>query len=339
MNRQRQREIELTAKPIENCSIPVYANRVDITRLAAAENWSVATLNINFGLNPSGFTFGLNASSREEAQAKEDAARKEFANGDYFVSGREVVAYGGKKVPNILYYTLDLKALIPEGWEFKIVKVGKNLRQIGVIAYEQGYLSKTSGAHPLDESDLRNEDAEQCEEHYRAYYRDEIDAKVRCQREDTHVGEHQAFANDFFYNWQAGGASRSPHLPFGFTCRCPYCGQVGAGNETGIKICFTCEHWLSLEKRRDKDSFVIKGRHYRPGAGGFGGRKFTVRRQDDSIWKGELFTQGEVPSWMIGRFPDNAEFVEEQKPAQAPSQHAGKSWTQLMKEAEVGLDL
>jgi hypothetical protein len=200
MNRQRQREIELTAKPIENCSIPVYANRVDITRLAAAENWSVTTLNINFGLNPSGFTFGLNASSREEAQAKEDAARKEFANGDYFVSGREVVAYGGKKVPNILYYTLDLKALIPEGWEFKIVKVGKNLRQIGVIAYEQGYLSKTSGAHPLDESDLRNEDAEQCEEHYRAYYRDEIDAKVRCQREDTHVGEHQAFANDFFYN-------------------------------------------------------------------------------------------------------------------------------------------
>lgn len=324
MANRRQYEIELKAVPAENCKRPIYANRVDITRVAAEDNWSVTSLNVNFGV--------LLPYSTPDREEQEDSIRKEFAHGEYFISGRDVIAYGGANEPELVYYSVDLKKLIPEEWDFKITKIGKNLRQIGVVAYKPGFLAETDGVHALDASDLRGDDSEQCDTFYRAYYTEDRDAKVQCQRANTHDGDHQSFENDFLYAWNEGGASRSPTLPFGFACQCPYCEKVEPGGNTGVKVCFGCGHWLMLEKQRDDDSFIIGGRHYRPGAGGFGGRKFTVKRNDGTIWKGELFTQGEAPPWMRHRFPDNAEFVQDPKPE---SKVPAVSWTQLLNDTKI----
>lgn len=297
-----KREVELTAKPETEYRFPIYANRVDIKRVASSENWLIASLSVNFGVNISYF-----ADNRE---ANEATAREDFTNGDYFLSGTTLSAWGTYPEGDFTFYTLDLKELIPEGWDFAVTRIGSGLRQIGVIAYVPGFAHELEDVHILDPTDLNAWGDKPCD----GFFKDAWGNKpeVPCQRDLGHLGDHQAIHDERVYNWTASGSSSaSPYLLFGFTCRCPICGEVDAGGNTGLKMCFGCEHWLRLEKERNMDSFIINGRHYMPGKGGFGGQKFKIRRHDGTTWEGELFTQGEVPAWMKDRFLDNAEFVVE----------------------------
>lgn len=305
MRSRGKREIELVAKPFDNPRYPIYANRVDINRVATAEDWFVATLTVNFGVSVSFFS--------DDREEKEALAREHFSKGDYLVTGTELLAYGSSLTSDNIFYTVELKDFIPAGWEFEITRVGNSLNRIGINVFKPGMAGELDGVHILDEKDLLTFGTVPCNDVYQDRW---LNDSTKCQRPEWHLGNHQSIDKGYVYDWKEGeGASRSPYLMYGFTCRCPHCDHVSAGNKSGLSLCFTCEHWLSLEKRKDKDSFVIGGRHYRPGAGGFGGRKFKIRRDDESIWEGELFTQGEVPEWMRDRFPDNAVFVTEKRSA------------------------
>jgi len=301
--RYRNRSLELTAKKGTYEAYPIYANRVDIERTASTEDWLIVSLTVNFGASIFGFS--------EDSKEQENLARKAFEAGGLSTSGQTIIAYPNSPADEDVFYTIDISRLIPAGWEYEITRVGKSLNRIGLIAFKPGLIGELESVHILNANDLRNGADETCAEIYEDRWRND---QTGCQRESGHLGHHQSIDKGYVYDWSTGGgASRSPYLMYGFTCRCPYCGHVAPGGNTGEQVCFTCEHWLSLEKRRDENSFIIGGRHYRPGAGGFGGRKFKVRRNNDSIWEGELFTQGEVPSWMRDRFPDNAQFVTEKR--------------------------
>lgn len=294
------REVTLTAKAGDDQSFPVYANRVDIMRSATTENYLVASLSVNFGPAITSFS--------ADYEEKSAIAFDIIAQGGLSISNgpaKTLLAHGPNGTKDA-FYSIDLEAFVPEGWDFEVTKIGTRLRQIGIIAYKPGHFEDLRGVHILGNEDLHEAGEELCESVYKAGWGDDT---ADCQRGKGHRGSHQSYERGFDYEWDTGGSSRGHNAPFGFTCRCPYCGHVDAGPATGVKNCFGCDHWLYLEKNRDENSFVIAGRHYRPGAGGFGGWLFNVRRNDGTTWEGELFTQGEVPSWMADRLPDNAEFI------------------------------
>lgn len=91
------------------------------------------------------------------------------------------------------------------------------------------------------------------------------------------------------------------------------------GDELKIQhICFSCNFWREkLSIKDDPSVFRINGGHYcLGGEGGFGGRKFSIKRVDSGkvIETNKLWSQGEIPTHFRDRLPDNAEFLKIPEP-------------------------
>ena len=292
-------EDNLRAKPGVATPFEVYANGVNIRRSAQDDNYTIATLSINFGFGGSTYT--------EQGKADEMKARDAISKGIVWLDGS--LMHAGSPDRAFDYYTLDLSLLIPEGWDVRLYPMSGRLREIGIAIAHPDHVLETGGVHILTNDDLHSAGDDIClDEETANWYTTE---RMFCYRNAGHLGTHQHFGYDSVAEWSSTAANRSPAVLFGFRATCPFCGEVGVGSKTGVINCFTCDFWLE-QAAHAKNSFVVGGRHYRPGKGGFGGRKFKIERNDGTTWEGELFTQGEIPSWMKDRFPDNAEFVSEQ---------------------------
>jgi hypothetical protein len=102
-------------------------------------------------------------------------------------------------------------------------------------------------------------------------------------------------------------------------CHTPYFSTTYYNGEAlkAQHICFSCDFWREKLIIKDNESvFRINGEHYQLGGeGGFGGRKFTIKRFDTEkvIETNKLWSQGEIPKHFRDRLPDNAEFIETPK--------------------------
>lgn len=85
------------------------------------------------------------------------------------------------------------------------------------------------------------------------------------------------------------------------------------------KLCFGCDHWVSLEKIGERSDVVrVGGVHYMIGAGthdgagfkGFGGAQFKIKFVDGrEAETRNLWCQGTIPHRFRERMPNNAEFL------------------------------
>lgn len=214
-----------------------------------------------------------------------------------------------------LFYTVDLTAILPEGWKAKVVRTSKAFSfYIGFVAYHPNHEDEIREVRVLSSADLRSPGTPQCEEWW---YRDlPNDRDPQCEREAGHLGRHQCVDNDSGYQeWSDGGGGATVrHPPYGFKTSCRYCGEVSRGSATTGTVCFHCTFWLEQKEAGGKH-FIINGRHFRPGQGGFGGVTFIVECNDGTKWEGELVTQGKIPSWLAHMFPDNAKWAAESRHA------------------------
>lgn len=212
---------------------------------------------------------------------------------------------------SVLYYTAELSSILPVGWETKAAKLSNYFAyDFGLTVFHPDHADEVKDVRALSVEDFREQGAPQCDVTRPADRMFEEPA-IPCEREENHLGEHQSIHDGKFHAWTpGGGSSRTP--PYGFKSACRYCGSVSSGDATGERVCFSCDFWLEQHARGGK-RFVIDGRHYRPGEGGFGGAVFTINRKDGTKWEGELFTQGEIPEQFLDMFPDNAEWAAESK--------------------------
>jgi len=107
--------------------------------------------------------------------------------------------------------------------------------------------------------------------------------------------------------------------------KCVECGEsvnsdscFGGKDMESRQLCFNCNFWLGklpLTNRHvviDGGLYFIgnedKGEIFR----GFGGRKFTIKRNNGEIIKTtNLWHNGKIPDRFKDKFPDNAEFMTE----------------------------
>ena len=275
-----------------------FANRVSGANggfIESAEHYKVIHLSVNCGVSR---PFG-------EQSLEFMAVEALFAQAVPFVDGSTLTVESHDR--RTLYYTIDLTPVTPEGWVVRSQRLNdRKPNSFGITISQLGYEQETEGAHQFTNEDFRAAGTEQCPSMGSGHFHPE---GSRCERETGHLGSHEAIDEDgTFHYWEVEGALNSdPNGLFGFKNSCPLCGFVTAGGKRGDNKCSKCSYWLM--QLEHPGAFVINGRHYRPGKGGFGGRTFTIQRSDGSTWKGELFTQGEVPSWMRNLFPDNGAFV------------------------------
>lgn len=288
---------ELTAKPNPARKTMLYANRVRNEIIARTDHYSVSEIEVNAGLSYSFFEI-----TNPKNIADESLFRKAVPiideNGQLLMQTSDLDDW---------YFSIDLSAIIPEGWSASIQRLtdGKP-NSLGLIMFHPDYEHEVAGAHRLTNADLKDFDAEQCTETKMDTFL--AQGAFQCGREVGHLGQHQTISTGYSYSWNDSGSSGSPFGAIGFKATCPKCGFVDRGDASGVKTCFLCSFWEEQRSAGGK-RFVIDGQHYRPGAGGFGGRKFKIKENNGEIWTGELFTQGEIPSWLISDFPDTAVFL------------------------------
>lgn len=305
----REKEYRAVGHPAT--AFGIYANRVSVDYSVRDERYVVANVSVNFGPNSS---YG-----REDTKEVESLKNAMIANGTFWLEGSTL--YAGISDAGVIFYTVDFTGLIPEGWVVSLTHIGGRLREIGLAMAHPEFSHTIDHARILSNDDLHEPEETICGEPEPKNFLSKGENRI-CQRGANHLGNHQAFDKDLKVNWNRGGSGRSHLLPFGLKASCSYCGEVRPGPLSGIRTCSTCEYWLEQAAER-KASFVIEGTHYRPGKGGFGGTVFTVERLDGTMWKGELFTQGAVPSWMRNIFPDTARFVP-QGESQGTQNHKAK---------------
>lgn len=296
---RRFAEGTLRATLNENSGHNLYGNRVDATVVAESEFYRVITLDVNMGVSSSIFQEDTPEVTAANVALKESV-----------VSIKDDTLFISSPDNRTVYLTIDLNRIVPKGWTVQAQRLTeKKPTSIGLIIVEPDHVENVADVHQLTNADYREAGAAQCEN--KSGSNSIFPTPVQCEREAQHIGEHQAYneANGYHYNWLVNRvASASPQGEFGFKNVCPHCGYVTAGGSKGNQVCSLCWFWLDHQKAGG--GFIIEGRHYRPGRGGFGGRVFHIQRHDGSNWTGELFTQGEIPSWMTHLFPDNAVFVE-----------------------------
>lgn len=311
MSKQKYtREKEYRAVGHPAASFGIYANRVNIDYSVREERYVIANVSVNFGPNSS--------HAQEDAKEVESLKKAMIADGTFWLEGSTL--YAGISDAGVIFYTIDFTGLIPEGWVVSLTHIGGRLREIGLAMAHPEFSHTIDHVRILSNDDLHEPEEAICGDSEPKNFLSKDENRI-CQRSANHLGNHQVFDEDFKINWNRGGAGRSHLLPFGLKASCSYCGEVRPGPMSGIRTCSTCEYWLQQASERT-GSFVIDGTHYRPGKGGFGGSVFTVERLDGTLWKGELFTQGPVPSWMRDIFPDTAKFVPQKAHKAGQSQKA-----------------
>lgn len=211
---------------------------------------------------------------------------------------------------SILYYTADLSPVLPEGWEGVVTQLNNHSpNNYGLTVFHPDHADEIQSVHVLSAEDFREPGTPQCDSILQSSFLP--GTVVVCDREKAHQGQHQSISGGSFHSWTRGGSSASVP-PYGFKNICRYCGAVDTGDATGENVCFFCNFWLDQHAAGGK-RFIINGRHFRPGQGGFGGAKFIIERNDGTKWEGELFTQGEIPAFFKHLFPDNAKWAAESK--------------------------
>lgn len=102
--------------------------------------------------------------------------------------------------------------------------------------------------------------------------------------------------------------------------KCAICGKemnkpVWSGEFKDVCAkCFDIRFWdLIKEQVVNGETFIINGKAYTPGSqGGFGGASFKIQilATDETLdFKGNLWSNGDVPKDRLSEFPDNARFV------------------------------
>ena len=293
-------ERTLTAEPHPSMRKRIYANMVTEQIVASTDHYTVSNLDVNCGAYDTSPFF------------KPD-------------SGRVTQTDVGVSVPmihkNILtltspdgrreYFTVDLNPIVPAGWTVRVERLNdRKPISFGVVVCRPGYENLTDGVHRLTNADLRGRDDTQCES--KAYGFHVFGTTVQCERRQSHLGHHQAFKDDFHYDWdKPDNPNATPYGEFGFRNECLHCGFVLAGGPVGRKICRVCTYWLS---QSHAEGFVIDGKHYRRVEADSDpsviGRRVKVRRHDGTDWTGELHPEGHpIPPRFRALFPDNAHFV------------------------------
>lgn len=287
----------LEAVPAKEQEHNLFANGVHARTIADTEYYKVLNMEVNCGVP---FNFGEDTPEMTETKAQLRMSVPHIQEGTLFLSSPDRTAD---------YYTIDMNRIIPEGWSIKVERLAADRpTSLGVILFHPDHEDETTGVHKLTNADFRAEEEPQCENRSGSSF--VYGGDVQCEREALHIGNHQAIKGDISYDWDATGASSaSPQGEFGFKNVCPHCGFVVAATASGLRKCGDCAFWLGHKK--DGTGFIISGRHYRPGAGGFDGHVFNIVKSDGSKWSGELFTQGKIPEWMREAFPDNAIFLDE----------------------------
>jgi hypothetical protein len=204
------------------------------------------------------------------------------------------------------FFTIDLNTLVEyeDKALSKVLTAPRNFHYTLVEFTAEGVESEL--IH-LTNDDQRAAGAEQCSSE--TTWNKE---KFQCGRQADHIGTHQSFTTHHSITWDE---SRYPdgdrNAAFGPLTICENCGIGMQLESQGYQnTCFTCHFWAEKRDYAGK-KFVIDGRHYIPGSGGFGGRKFTVDAFDGSTWTGELFTQGKIPEHFKATMPDTAVFRKE----------------------------
>jgi hypothetical protein len=265
-------------------------------RVTSTENYAVLNIDANCGVSSSFF-------DRDKPEVT--AAEAELAQAMPFVEGAIFSLASPNQVK--VYYTVDFSGVLPDGWEMRAERLtdGRPI-SFGVAMFHPDHIDEVEGVHRITNTDFRGAEESQCVSIMKETHM--FPAGVRCEREAVHLGNHQAISNDYIYEWDFLNrpSSGDPHGLYGFKVTCPHCGLVGGGSATGEQVCSTCSYWNS--QLRAGGGFVIDGTHYRPGSGGFGGHIWHVQRNDGTKWSGELFMQGEIPTWFREKFPDNAVF-------------------------------
>lgn len=271
-----------------------YANRVDVEKRLVADHWSVWHLKVNANVSTLGFKPLTPEQSAlidlQNVIAVIDSATKTLAvkNGD-----RELMV-------------LDIAQVYANMGAQQVLRVHFGLRfnEIIILAVDEDY----TGPLPyfLGSTDLNPSGLSTCSE---IHVNSLTQEKSQCQRPVGHKGRHQFYTKRGYGNFDRGGSAFCSQSSFGFPGYCQHCGYMVTTNGQIEVTCFSCGHWLRMLKEcGNEQRFVVKGRHYMPRTGGFYGHKFKVRREDGSLWTGELFTQGEVPAHLRHLFPDNAVF-------------------------------
>lgn len=287
---------ELTAVVHFTSPYPVFANRVDTKQIVEQKTHQFIMLEVNSGPEYFG---GLSNEKYEEF-------RKLASHCEAVIFGNTIYV---QLNPFEILYTIDISTIIPDGeWEIRVVRIGDVLRQIGVFFAQPGFMKEFNTAHVLNNEDLSQGQENICEN--KTNHNFVFDGDEKCHRPAGHLGVHQYITATEIFEWSSGGGSRSPKLKYGFPVYCHECGYVNARDKDEEYVCSRCRYWLNEAKQGG--GFVIRGNHYRPGKGGYGGQEFSIQRFDGTTWSGELSGQGDVPSWMVDRLPDNAEFTSEQ---------------------------
>lgn len=279
---------------LANNSKIYYGNRVEISSQQRTDD----ALTLHFIIN-----FGYRSNFLAEETLEGIQAQKEISQGTFWFENQTL--YAGTEDRLKVFYTLNLsKYAIPDDWHVKISHYGNRLRSVGIEAR----IDSNFSAEFLNQDHLHRTDDALCltsTPKGSFIYRD----KLVCTREVNHLGAHQTVEDKFgLVIWDSkGGSQGNPHNIFGNFTSCPYCGLVIQKSST---TCFDCSHFLKLAK--ESNGWIIDGSHYMPGLGGFGGRKFAIKNKDGTEWKGELFTQGVVPEYLLQYFSEHkfAEFVD-----------------------------
>lgn len=269
-----------------------YANRVDLVQRLATDHWSLWHLNVNAGVS----TLGLSEPSPEQ-QALVDLRNATVVMED---KSKTLVVNSGSRELMIL----DIASVYANTSASQMFRVQFGLRfnEIIILAVDKDY----SGPLPyfLGSTDLNPGGVATCSKVYTASM---ARAKSQCQRIAGHKGQHQFFNERGYGHFDTSGGMFTPRSVFGLPGYCQHCGYMVATNGQSEVTCFTCGHWLRiLNEHGNKTRFIVNGRHYMPGAGGFYGRIFKVLRNDGTRWEGQLFTQGEIPEHLRHLLPDNA---------------------------------
>lgn len=276
-----------------------FANGVSLASATHAKGWSAYRLTVNSGVS---------SLFREKKPHCEEFLRRSMLHAG--VEGSVLTVYSN----GTAFYHVDIANLLTEVTSEHEVEalVGYGTRQVIVVVTEKSF----AGQRPFFfTSSVLNPDSEP------ACTATDTDRTFKvadqCQRPDGHAGDHQSLRApqpkpSFAYaTFSRGGAMRSWEQLFGIPTPCAKCGFIleGDGDVSRDSLCFGCSFWKTQKENERDNAFVIDGHHYRPGQGGFYGRKFKVRRHDGTLWQGELFTQGQIPAHLREEFPDNAVFV------------------------------
>lgn len=272
-----------------------YARDFKVKPVAEGDHYKALRLSGNCGYEHSQLQ-----KPEDEQQWREVKARRKV-----HLNGAELQC---KSANNIVFYSADLSDLLPEAnWKIRLHHLREDV--FGVVFYHPDFENECSDIRSLNQEDFRPAGTPQCDSSHRVTSGANMGEMVPCEREADHRGMHQAISGQRIIDWSPAYSCEKGLDDFGFVIPCAHCGYMLVRTEQDKgKPCLECDFWLQQYEHGGKNQFIIDGRHYRPGKGGFGGRTLHVTRKDGSKWSGELFTQGAIPEGFKDLLADNAVF-------------------------------